>query len=444
MVFRAGGLVSGLDTNSIIEGFVKLERMPIDQLESRKKTLGQQKAVLSDIASALNSLSTQMGKLDTANKVLSNQATSSNAEVMTVSATGEAVQGTHIIQTLQLARAEQDRSTAFAAGTTAVRTGKLTLTVQGKDPVEVEIKPGNSLDSVAYRINISGARVSATVINTGTESYLSVFSMESGYDGADPEAALAIQEDYTGTEGQVLGLTTTVQAQNAKLVFDGLAMERKSNSIKDITKGLVINLIDDKDDPTINITVAPNKEAVKTTLLGFADSYNKAIKMLSAQFQYTEGQTAGVLFGDGTLRNLLVGLQTNATGNIDNDGVYSTLAAIGMKTEKDGTLSVDDTKLTEAMDKDFQSIADLFVQNGDGLADKLTTFIKQYTNTANGILKYRDRGIDQRNDALDDQIARMEDAVAAYEERLVKGFTAMENTIAQLQDQQGYLSAMTS
>ena len=39
MSFRAGGLMSGLDTNSIIEQFVALERVPITKLQRQQDYL---------------------------------------------------------------------------------------------------------------------------------------------------------------------------------------------------------------------------------------------------------------------------------------------------------------------------------------------------------------------------------------------------------------------
>jgi flagellar hook-associated protein 2 len=444
MTFRAGGIMSGLDSNSIIEQLVALERVPIQKLQSRQATLTAQKSLLTNIQTALSELRSRMLELDTDAELLAYQASSSRESALQVTASGAASPGTHTARVLQAARAEQDRSAQFASPDAEVKAGSLTLSVQGQTPVEVAIAEGDSLEDVAYEINRSGARVSAAVIDTGSGAYLTLYALDTGHViGSPQDDAVQITESYTGATGSELGLAQTVQAQNAAIELDGLTVERRTNLMTDVLAGLELEVRDDTGQPDVVVKVEPDSEGLRENLQGFVDAYNKVLGLLHGQFVYTEGSTAGVMFGDGTLRGLMQRLQIQVGDRVaGSTGRFENLSAIGLKTAKDGTLSVDSAALEEAMQADFRGIAALFTTASSGLADRLEAVIDDYVDPLDGILPMRSKGIEQRYDNLDDQITRMEDRVTAYEERLVAQFTQLETVISQLKSQQSYLSSM--
>ncbi len=442
--FRAGGLMSGLDTNSIIEQLMALERIPIQKLQKRQDLLTSQKSLFGEINSALGSLKSTMEGMDTDNEILSYGATSSNEDAMTVTASGEAVAGTHTVKILQSAKAEQDRSVAFSSDTDAVKAGTLTISVQGEDDVDVTIEDGTTLSNLAYAINRSGAKVSATVINTGTEYYLAIYAKDTGYEvGTTADDAVVLTESYTGSTGTELGLTQTVQAQNAQMEFDGLTVERRSNIISDVIPGLSMNIVDATGQPTVEVAIEPDKDGLKENLQKFVDSYNKVLSMLSSQFKVGADQSTGILFGDGTLRGLMMRLQTTLSDAITGaGGNFSTLGEVGISSSSDGSLSINESDLSDAMDEDFKGIASLFTTADTGVIDRLTSVVEDYTDSVSGIIKQRQEGLDDRYDNLETQIERMELRLDAYERQLVAQFTALETTISQLKGQQSSLSSL--
>jgi flagellar hook-associated protein 2 len=60
-----GGLVSGLDTGSIVSQLVALRRRPIVRLEQKKTDLNRGLAALNDLKAALAKLDTAAKALDT-------------------------------------------------------------------------------------------------------------------------------------------------------------------------------------------------------------------------------------------------------------------------------------------------------------------------------------------------------------------------------------------
>ncbi|NMB74015.1 MAG: flagellar filament capping protein FliD [Myxococcales bacterium] len=436
MTFRAGGIFSGLDTNSIIEQLVALERIPIQNLQKKQETINTQKSLLSEISSALTELKTLLSGMDRTSEVLAYTAQSSDESVLRASASGSASPGVYSIQVLQRARAEQDRSVAFASADAEVKAGSIEITVGSADPVTVAIEEGMTLADVAYAINQSGAAVNAAVIDTGSSAYLTIYARDTGYEGVADDA-LVIAESYTGSTGQELSLTQTVQAQNAQIVFDGLTVERRENRITDVVAGLTLDVLDDTGQPTVEITVLGDTETIKGRVQGFVDAYNKVVSLLHSQFVRDADGGVGVMFGDSTLRSLLSRLQLAAGEPVSQSGSdIATLYQIGLKTGSDGTLSVDAVTLDAALAEDPSGVAGLFAEESTGLADRMSGLVTEFTDVVSGILVERQEGLDTRYENLEDQIARMEQRVEDYEKLLVQQFTYLETVISQLKAQQ--------
>jgi flagellar hook-associated protein 2 len=66
-MFRSGGLASGLDTNSIVQQLVQIERIPISKLQQKKSAQQTQLSSIGKVKSALSDLIKQMKALDTTN-----------------------------------------------------------------------------------------------------------------------------------------------------------------------------------------------------------------------------------------------------------------------------------------------------------------------------------------------------------------------------------------
>lgn len=436
MTFRAGGIFSGLDTNSIIEQLVALERVPIQNLQKKQQTIDTQKSLLGEISSALSALKSVLSGMDRPSEMLAFTAESSNDSVLRASASGLASPGAYSIQVLQRARAEQDRSAAFTSADAEVKAGTLEISVDGAAPIAVTIEEGMTLSEVAYAINSSGAAVNAAIIETGSAAYLTIYARQTGYQGAADDA-LVISESYSGSTGQELALAQTVQARNALIQFDGLSVERRENRIAGVVPGLTLDILDDTGQPTIQVTVSGDSETVKGRVQAFVEAYNKVLSLLHSQFVRDADGGVGVMFGDGTLRGLLSRLQLAVGEPVSqNASELATLFQIGIKTSSDGTLSVDEVRLDEALAADMSGVVGLFTQESVGLAARFSSVAADYTDFVSGILVQRQKGLDSRRENLSDQIARMEQRVADYEKLLVQQFTYLETVVSQLKAQQ--------
>ena len=117
-----------------------------------------------------------------------------------------------------------------------------------------------------------------------------------------------------------------------------------------------------------------------------------------------------------------------------------TLADIGVKTGRDGSLSIDATTFTGALSRDPAAIDALFSTPSSGTSDFVSGLVSQLTNVTDGILTAHQNGLNARITAIDTQTALMQRRIDAFKANLVKQFTAMESTLSNLKSTGNYLA----
>lgn len=446
MTFRSGGIMSGLDTNTLIAQLVSIERQPIVKLQARQSDYNTQISKFGDLSSKLTSLKAALEAIDSRDELLSLTASSTAETKVRVSATGDASPGSYDVTVTQLAKAEKDRSAAFASDLDPVKAGTLTITVKDEDPVAVTVAEGASLRDVVEAINASDAKVSASIVNDGTQSYLFLTALETGHEiGGLADDAIVISESYTGATGTELGLTQTQQAQNALFSVDGLDIEKTTNAVTDVIEGVKLELLGETDveTPSVGVTVVPDTETVKERFQTFVDAYNEVMDLVQKESTVGEKARRGdKLAGDPVLSRVRSQLQAIVASSIeDATSNYDSLASIGIKTASTGKLALDASDLTDALDADFLGVAAVLIQETTGIAAQMTDVIDQFTDPIDGSIKLRKDGIRTSIDLIDDQIAAAERRVTAYEQSLIRQFTGLETMMSQFQMQGNYLSS---
>jgi flagellar hook-associated protein 2 len=442
--FRAGGLASGLDTNSIIDQLIKIEQRPVDKLKTRQDGLRTQVSTLASIISTLASLKTSAQSLGSggalATKIESGTATGFSA----TTGTG-ATSGSHTVDVDFLAVAAQQRSAAFDSATGAVRGGSLTLRVMGTD-YPVPINDGAALSDVALAIRQSGAPVSATVVNDGTDNYLSILNNETGFPLTGVAAdALTITENYTGSgSNAVLGFAEVQAAVNAEVKVDGLLIKRTSNNISDVIPGVTLSL---KAVTTANETVVIGNDVTgtSTNIQKFVDAYNESLKLIQAQLQSSATtDRSTTLAGDAALRSLQRSLQGLVTSEVTAAGSVRVLADLGVKSARDGSLSIDSTVLKAAIARDSASVNELFADATEGLGKLTTTLATNYTNAANGILVSKRKGLEVTVEKMNDAIETLEMRIETRRQGLIAQFAAMEKIVSNMRSLGNFLSQQSA
>ena len=181
------GLVSGLDTTAIINAIMAVERRPVAVLQSRQITKTDQLTTWKGIEAMLLGVQTQAASImqsSTFRAAIS--ATSSDEEILTATTESNAAFGTYNLTVSQLAQNHQIASIGYDdSDTTSLGDGTLQISV-GDSTKTVTIESGSdTLEGIRDAINEAGAGVSASIVDTGADSYGKQLILTAEETGAD-------------------------------------------------------------------------------------------------------------------------------------------------------------------------------------------------------------------------------------------------------------------
>lgn len=227
----------------------------------------------------------------------------------------------------------------------------------------------NTLQGIRDAINKAAIGVTATIVSDGsaTPNHLVLQSAKTGasttikltVDGGDPALTALLAYDPAGTQN----LTQNTAAQSTKLDVNGISVSSNTNSVSGAIQGvnLTVGVVG-----TASLTVAKDSSAVKSGVEAFVKAYNdlnKSIKDLSSYNPDTKA--GGPLLGDSTAQNIQSQVRRALTTSITGlSGKLTTLSQVGISFQKDGTLSLDSTKLSAAISNNFSDIGGLFAAIG--------------------------------------------------------------------------------
>jgi len=460
------GIGSGIDIDSIVTAMVNAERAPkTNQLDRLEKTTVARISAMGSLTSALNTFKTAVDSLNKTTLFESRTASSSNTSALKVTAATTAPAGNYNVQVKQLATSSKVALQSVAGGNTATfNSGSLTISA-GSSSFDVDITASNNtLAGMRDAINEAGksSGVSATIITDDSGSRLVLSSTKSG---AGNDIQVVASEDNVTTGANALtsqALVPTVdpgnadafikpdsttgaggvitKAQSAKLSIDGLDLVRDTNRIADALEGVTLDLTaaqsstDLADGKTISVTVGVDKSSVKSNLQKFVDAYNALISttsQLTAVVPVDGGNpVTGPLLGDSSIRNVLSSLRNEMVKMTGEDGVRA-LADLGITTEKDGKLKLDDTKLTKALESNFDQVAG-YLAGDNGLMGRLSKSVGSYVGTT-GVLKQRTDALQVTKKGVDEQRKVLAIRVESLQTRLYAQYNAMDSLVGRLQ-----------
>lgn len=444
------GLATGMDTASLISQLMALERQPENILSKKKTTLQDQVSEFNKINTSLTTLQSFFDGINTASEFKAKSASVGDSTVVTATAGSTASPGVHSLKVVSLASSQNQVSQGYASTSTQIfGTGTLTITgASGSTSVTID-SANNSLDGIAAAINASGANVTASVINDGTDTpyRLSITGKDTGSYTVDASG-------LTGGSATNPVFDEKVPGAKAHFYLDGVEMYRTSNSFSDAIPGVTLTLLAANDPKSTTITVTNDNSTITSRINSFVSSYNDAMDLLNRQSVYdATTKKAGVLSGDSTVRDIKFQLQSILTNRVAGVAdAYSTLSQLGIKTDStNGSLSVDTTKLNDALTNHYDDVVALFTQNAGvpnlaqnqyGVAEQFRIKLEKMTHSYvgsgssdNGMISTKINSINKTMQDITDQITSMEVLMTQKEENLKKQFASMESLVSSLSSQ---------
>jgi flagellar hook-associated protein 2 len=434
------GLSSGLDTSALVNQLVAAERAPADLIATRQSDLNTQKSIVGSLSSALAAFGTVARGMDLASELQPRTAASSDGHV-TVAASSGAAATLHDVRVRQLARGQITGSRTFSSADAGVLgAGSLSITV-GTTTKSITYGATDSLTEIASKINNSGAAASASVLFDGTSYRLMVAATATG------TSAAPVFSD--GGDGLALSNAANIKvaARDSIATIDGVDVTRGSNVISDALAGLTLTLVSPHADADVSsaVTVAQDTNGVRDKLKSLVSAYNAVNSALHAQLDYT-GTKKGTntLFGDSTMRQLqgaLGNLMSSAYGDPAlGPAAALTIGGIGLVRARDGSLTLDETKLNTALSTNPNAVTNLLTSGG--FAAAVTKLTDAYSRSGDGILAGKTKGLSARQTVLQTQADRINAHADALRTQLEAQFTKLEMVMTRLKSQSSFLTSV--
>ncbi|MBI3329615.1 MAG: flagellar filament capping protein FliD [Nitrospinae bacterium] len=445
-----GGLITGLDTKTIISELMRIARLPVQRLEQQRSLEENKRAALQELHTKLLALRMAAKKLLTVTDFFARTTTVSDETKLAASVTNAAQTGTYAITISTLAKAGQETFMGVSEQTAQDLTGTFTLQNAATNPTSFTISidtAGMNLQQLRDAINShpsNNGKVTATILDTGAGANRYVLQVKANAPGTQQDVDVTATASLTKDTNP----NVTFAAVDARFSVDGVSFTRSTSTVSDVISGVTLTL-QGETTAAVTLTVSNDTAAMQTHIKAFVSAYNDALTYVEQKSTLDQRnlQNSGPFFGDGTVRGVNSRLRQLITGTVAGlAGDYDALHDLGITTSSDGKLAIDDTKLSSALAANVDSVSKIFIGSGgvSGVAARVDSELANTTNPVGGVIDIRVDGIQGRVTVLTARIAVLERRLTTYEGTLRQQFSALERLAGALQSQGSALTGMAS
>jgi flagellar hook-associated protein 2 len=400
---------SSIDVAAIVEQLMTVENRPLDKIKSQ---IELKKLVISDLGTIKSKVATFQDALtvfQTPSTFNNSAASSSDATVVSATASNGALKGNHSVTVTSLATttrntvsgytsstvsATVDSTNGFAitvAGTTYNTNGNKTVSGVVTANAVTVLGASPSITDLKNWINSLGVNVSASVVETTSSSNWALMIQ-----GTQTGSANAIS--FTGLTGvpDTLTNTSVTTAANASFVVNGTTFSRASNTVTDVIDGITLSLNKasvtaqtisvtkgtDISSEAINTLIAAYNDVMSTHKSMTANSVNSdkpgnfanSPSTLSFINQIKDSFAKGISYtSNGTLTTMSlstlgIDLQLDGTAKF-NSASYATASAAGLR----DTLALGVTMGYVSSTSNLNTFLTAQVKTGGALSSQITS-----------------------------------------------------------------------
>ena len=370
---------SGLNITQIVDSLVEAEQVPQEnQIQSKIDARNTAISAIGEIKSALSKLSTSLNTL-TGNTSLKVSSTSS-AVSATISDPSIATAINSSISISSLAKGQSLAFEDYASNTSIVGAGSLILergdwssgsfvastAVTSKT---LTVTSSDTLESLKDKINELDYGVAASVLAAGDGTFTLVLKSNEGKENA---LRITATESPTGSGLSKIDNTTTnaskqkLAAADAAFTVDGISLTRSSNNILDLFTGYNVNLLSattvNGTDTPANLTGTVDTSSATTNLQSFVTAVNEARTLLNEKtFRGSASKDAGELSDDPVIKSIQKQLNSLTSSQLTGFGANGVhLSNLGVRTQRDGLLSLNTTVLESELKNNPTSLDAIF------------------------------------------------------------------------------------
>ena len=498
-LMRMTGLYSGMDTEAVIQQLVSAKSKKVTDLKNEQKKLEWKQTAWQDLNSKIYNLySKTLSNLRLAGSYSKKSTTVSDPTKATVVANGGAIEGEQTLEVTQLAKAKyitggriksangleiksSDRISAVDSGLIGTTIKVTTGSGDDAKTTSIDITEDMTISDFVSKLNGAGVKASfdddnkrffISASDTGEENSFN-FKVE-GYTGAgDALKSLGLTEDGGGK---------TVEAQDAKIVLNGVEFTGASNTIT--VNGLSITATGTTEGE-ISINTKTDYDAIYNTIKDFISEYNEIVNEVYGKYNADSARKYDMLtdeekesmtdeevekwedtIKDSLLRkdNDLYKVLNCLTGGVSKgykvNGETKYLFDFGIGTlnyfeaeenerkalhingdADDESTSAKDDKLMKALVEDTEGTIEFFASFCKDMYDNLNKTMEA-TDYRSIYKVYDDKRLKNEYDEYTKKIKEAEKKLSDYEDRWYKKFSDMEVALSKLQSNQNTVSSM--
>lgn len=432
-------------------------------VQSAQSQITSTKAAAQRTSSGLTSLKSALSAFDSALSSLSSNtsglqqftATLGTTGIATASATSRAQAGTYSLHVEQLATAHQIVFEDLPAVPVALG-GPLLVQLGDGSSINVNLVAADAdgdgtitqaeIARAINRAEDNGGKVTASIVTVGSSSKLMLSSSATG-------ASNAITLDTSGLAPGALkdafdGGRELVAARDAIVWLGGqggVEIRQASNTLTAI-EGVSVTLTRAMtiDEAPLTLNVAADNGATGDNVKKFVDAYNALKSSLDNLTKVSaDGNTVGGAFatdaGVRALRSKLNSIIRQEFGGL-------TLVDLGIKAGRDGTLSLDRTKLEKTLAAKPTALEDLFgkasISAPTGLFGALDSYLDVWLKSGSGQIASRQSTLEIQQKRLNERQTRLDAQYDNAYERYLKQFTQLQALQSQMSQTSGLFATI--
>lgn len=448
------GLVSGLDTTSLINSLMTAESQPQTTLKAKVTSTQTTITALQGLNSQIASLASQSKTASSSTALSVFTATSSSSNVTATTST-LATPGSFDLVVNAVAQAKVGVSAAMTSWGQGGSGSTPALTIVDSTGKATDITPASpSIDDVVSAVNKAGVGVTALKVSSGTDSsgatqYRIQFSATTTGAKSDFQVYSGTSADVTaGSATNVLtasGSAVIKAAQDAKVtLFSGTTAEQaitsSTNTFNDLLPGVNVSVSRASSDP-ITVTVARDTAAASSVASTLVSSINTVLATISTKSAVVNSKdssgnnvvSGGAFTGDSTVRGINDALVSAASMPVDGRSP----SEIGVSITKDGNFSFDADKFATALANDPAGTQSMLAALSARVSAAATTASDPYDGQLTGVINGQNSIVTDLNKQVDEWTLRLTDRRAALE----KQYATLETQLSTLNSQSSSLTS---
>ena len=451
------GLISGLNTTSLINQFMQIEAAPqtlLKQQASANDSLVQALQSLNVKVASLASNATSVASASTWQAVSATSSSSAASATTTSGAVPSSLSFT--VDTLATAQTSATGIVADAAGVFGgtMPTSATIVTGSGSTATAttIDLQGITTLAGLATAINGANTGVSASVVTisptqsrlqlTGATGASSAFDL---YAGTVTTADLASATPPTAVVDRSAATTAAADAQITLWPGTGSAQAVTSatNTFGNLLTGVnvTVSAVTASGATPVTVTMSRDTSGVPTTASNLVTNISTVLSEISSQTAPTtttgsDGRTVvsgGVLSGQSSVRRLADAVRTAASTPVN--GVSP--STIGIVLNQDGTVTYDASLFSAALAADPAKVQAVLT----GVATALQNVATQASDPTTGTLSASIKSQQSVSDQLDKQISDWDTTLALRRTALEKTYSDLEVSLSNLNAQSAYLTS---